>query len=64
MTAAEFNKRYPVGTLVRYFPVMGSSEFTATATRTEAWDLSDGRAVVALVGLGGGKSLDCIVVDR
>lgn len=64
MTAAEFNRRYPVGTLVRYFPVEGSPEFEATATRTEAWDLSDGRTVVALVGFNGGKSIEHIRVDR
>jgi hypothetical protein len=63
MTAAKFNRRHSVGTLVRYYPLAPSPEFTATATRTEAWDLSDGRSVVALVGFIGGKSLDHIKVD-
>jgi hypothetical protein len=64
MTAAQFNARYPVGTLVRYYPLVNSRAFTPTATRTEAWDLSDGRAVVALVGFNGGKSIEHVVVDR
>jgi hypothetical protein len=64
MTAAQFNARYPVGTLVRYYPIRGVNEFTATATRSEAWELGSGQAVVSLVGLSGGKSIDHCEVDR
>jgi hypothetical protein len=63
MTAAQFNARYPVGTLVRYFPVKGQPQFEATKTRSEAWELGGGQAVVALTGFSGGKSIDHLEVD-
>jgi hypothetical protein len=64
MTAAQFNARYPVGSLVRYFPVKGDPTFEPTATRSEAWELGNGQPVVALVGFTGGKSIAHIEVDR
>lgn len=64
MTAAQFNARYPVGTLVRYYPIAGDRKFEATATRSEAWELGDGTPVVSLIGFAGGKAIAHLEVDR
>jgi hypothetical protein len=38
MTAAEWNKRYPIGTAVYYRPIIGGVERIETTTRSLAWD--------------------------
>ena len=55
MTAFEFNAKYPVGTRVRYWPVLpregerAQYDFTDTVTRTPAWEVG-GQAVVSIEG--------------
>jgi len=51
MTAAEWNRRYPPGTRVRYYPQPGHPAYMETTTRGAAWTLSTGRALVALQGV-------------
>lgn len=62
MTAEEWNRTHPVGTPVRYFPVKGSLKHTDTKTRSLAWTLDSGHAVVMIEGRAGGVSLDHLVV--
>lgn len=37
VTANQWNDLYPVGTLVRYYPIKGEPEFDIATTRSEAW---------------------------
>lgn len=57
MTANDFNVLYPVGTTVKYHPIIGGAEFIETKTRSEAWHLGHGEAVVKIEGRAGGVSL-------
>lgn len=52
MTSEEFNKKVPVGTPVIYTDDFGVGH--ATKTRSEAWELGHGDAVVMLDGFTGG----------
>lgn len=56
-TAAEFNNKYPVGTPVAAFPITREEPPLLTTTRTPAWTLGHGAAVVSVVGYAGGIAL-------
>lgn len=62
MTAEEWNKKYPIGTKVRYYPIKGIPEYDNkyrdSVTRSEAWTLGHGTAIVKIVGTAGGVDLD------
>lgn len=64
MNAAQFNARYAVGTPVTYRPILGGSEVHATRTRSEAWTLGSGHAVVMVEGFIGGVSIEAIEVIK
>lgn len=54
ITAEEFNKEYPIGTKVLYFPVYGCQKYKMAKTTSKAWVLGDGTSVVKLnIGAGG-----------
>lgn len=55
--ANEFNDLVPVGTPVRYWPGLRTGEGRASATRTPAWVLPSGTAVVSVEGYAGGIAL-------
>lgn len=57
MTAEEWNHAHEPGTKVRYYPVAGETEHIETMTRSRAWTLGNGEAVVAVDGRPGGVSL-------
>ncbi|MFE4334052.1 hypothetical protein ACFRQM_32960 [Streptomyces sp. NPDC056831] len=57
MTADEWNRRYPVGTPVLAYPGTRDNEPLDTVTRTPAWTLGHGAAVVSVEGAGGGICL-------
>jgi len=64
-TAASWNAAHSVGVPVRYWPIyppIDSAPPVDTVTRSEAWALGDGTAVVAIVGRAGGVSLSHIEV--
>lgn len=64
LTAEKWNETVPVGTEIRYFPIKGRDEFRVTKTRSEAWTLGSGDAVVLIEGQAGGVSIDhCVVGD-
>lgn len=48
-----FNDHCPVGTPVRYWPVVGEGEGILSKTRSEAWLLSGHTAVVMIEGKSG-----------
>lgn len=50
MKSEEFNSKYEVGTPVIYHPVVGGPGGIETRTRSEAWELSNGRLVVLVEG--------------
>lgn len=58
MTIKEWNEKYPIGTPVRYFPILHLDDFIDAKTRTEAWPLGHGAAVVSIEGRSGGMGLD------
>ena len=61
MTDTEWNSMYPVGILVRYFPIKGVlSEFEDILTRSEAFPLGSGDVVIQLAGKSGSFSIDHI----
>ncbi len=64
LNASGFNAAFPVGTKVIYRPVLGVAEFEDTKTRSKAWELADGTAVVAIDGHNGGIALRNLTVDR
>lgn len=67
LSAAEWNAAHPVGTAVRYWPILPPVDFAPpvdTVTRSEAWELGDGTPVVLLAGKSGGVSLSHLEVAR
>lgn len=65
MKADEWNQRYPVGTPVRYHPIIDDHESVVSKTRSEAWELGHGAAVVKIEGRTGGVLLEAIeVIDE
>ncbi|MEV4181658.1 hypothetical protein AB0J28_09445 [Streptosporangium canum] len=57
MTADDWNATYPVGTPVLAWPGTLKDEPMATRTRTPAWTLGHGAAVVSVEGRSGGIAL-------
>jgi hypothetical protein len=60
LAAEDWNAVYPVGTKVRYWPILPpipSVPPLDTVTRSEAWMLGHGAAVVSIVGKTGGVLL-------
>jgi hypothetical protein len=58
MSAAEdFNRRHPVGTPVTYWPGDRQGPGQTSRTRTPAWTLAHGAAVVSVEDYSGGISL-------
>lgn len=57
ITAAEWNERHRIGTRVRFTPVRGQPKTEDSRTRSEAWDLGGGDAVVSIEGRTGGVAL-------
>lgn len=64
MNATEFNKRHPIGTKVRYFPIKGKKEHIDTETRSEAWTLGSGHIVVSLKDKSGGVSIEHLEINN
>ena len=64
-TSEWWNEHFPIGTAVRYYQVIPPTHSyppVETRTRSEAWDLGDGSAVVSVEGKTGGVSLAHIEV--
>ena len=55
MTAAQWNEKYPDGVQVRYRRPDGST--LETVTRSAAWELGHGEAVVLIEDVSGGVAL-------
>ncbi|GAB3175103.1 hypothetical protein GCM10027059_48340 [Myceligenerans halotolerans] len=64
MNAEEFNRRYPVGTTVRFWPGLRVGPGQVAATRTPAWTLPSGHAVVAVDGYPGGIALTHVTPEE
>ncbi len=60
--AERFNAAWPVGTPVRYWPILGDGDYEETRTRSVAWHLGSGHTVVKVEGRAGGVSLEHIAV--
>jgi hypothetical protein len=58
MTAEQFNAKYPVGTACQFHPIIDEPHFEATKTRSEAWTLGHGAAVVKVEGRTG-----CVLLE-
>ena len=63
MTADEFNRRYPVGTRVRYWPGDTTGPGVESRTRTPAWTIGDHTPVVSVEGYSGGIALTHIRLE-
>ena len=57
MDANEFNHLHPIGTPVRFWPGLHTGPGRMAATRSEAWTLPSGHAVVAVTDYPGGIAL-------
>lgn len=55
--ADAWNAAYPVGTRVRYWPVLGRDGFRVAETTSPAWAIPSGAALVSITGQSGGVSL-------
>lgn len=64
ISALEWNEKHPVGTKVKYHPIIDEPEFIESATRSEAWELGHGAPIVKIVGRAGGVSLDALDVVK
>lgn len=63
LSADEFNKLYPIGTKVKYFPIRTNpADFLEVETTSPAWELGSGAQVVCLSHGTGGYSFDNIEV--
>ena len=63
LTADEFNEKHPIGTPVKYEPVLPPVDGVIpliTITRTPAWELSNGDVLVSVAGRPGGMALSHI----
>lgn len=64
-TADEWNASVPIGTKVRYWPILppiASAPSVETTTRSEAWELGSGHPVVKIAGKAGGVHLSHLEV--
>lgn len=59
MTAEDWNAKYPEGSIVHYYPVRGQTRHEVTRTRSAAWTLASGDAVVMVVGRSG-----CVAIEH
>lgn len=57
----DFNSRYPIGTRLCY---SSATRTLDTRTRSEAWRLKDGSAVVMVDGITGCVSLDNLAIYK
>ena len=61
----DWNSQYPVGTAVRFHPVIGGPAYRERKTRTEAYVLSGHTACIFLEGESGCVALDaCEPIDK
>lgn len=58
MTAEEFNEKYPVGSSFIYQAVKYLRGGIPVQTRSEAWELGHGEAVVKVTDKAGGVSIE------
>ena len=58
MTSQEWNDTYPIGQPIALTEDDGS--LTYTQTRSEAWELGSGQAIIKVDGKSGGYNLDRI----
>lgn len=61
--ARRFNEHYAVGTPVRYWPGLKEGEGRRSKTRSEAWALPSGAAVVMVEGHPGGIALTHVEIE-
>ncbi|MFI9845173.1 hypothetical protein ACIHFD_49700 [Nonomuraea sp. NPDC051941] len=62
-TVADWNARRPVGTPVRYWPIMGEPESMVTRTRSPAWVLGGHTPVVMVDDVAGGVALSHVRLE-
>ncbi|MDF0377658.1 hypothetical protein [Methylophilus sp. YYY-1] len=59
ITADQFNAQVPVGTRVKFHPIIGRPDYIYTTTRSEAWDMC-GAVIVKVEGRAGGVDVEAI----
>lgn len=62
--ADTFNEQHPIATPVRYWPALREGEGRPSQTRSPAWALSSGVAVVSVEGYAGGIALSHVQVTE
>ena len=63
LSVEEFNKLYPIGTKVKYYPVYSFPEFEITETDSKAYEMC-GMKMVSLTRGHGGYCFDNIFVSK
>lgn len=64
MKSKEFNNAYPIGTKVKYYPIIGGDKFIEAKTRSEAWELGSGHTIVKIDGRPGGVSVEALELEK
>jgi len=58
MDINEWNKKYPAGTEIYYYPIIGKKDSRIESkTRSQAWTIEGGEPVIMLDGMAGFRSL-------
>lgn len=57
MTAEDASNMFPVGTKVKYYPILDENHYEESEIRSEAWELGHGELVVKIKGRTGGVSV-------
>lgn len=61
ITVEQFNAQVPVGTRVKYHPIIDEPDFVYTNTRSEAWEMCS-QVIVKVEGRAGGVSIEALEV--
>lgn len=58
ITLEQAAERFPIGTKVRYFPIMGEAAFYEAEIRSAPWAIGHGQVVVKITGCAGGVCVE------
>jgi hypothetical protein len=62
MSIEQVNKKFPVGTKVKYYPIMGFDKFSEHEINSEPWELGHGDIVIKVTDKSGGVCVDHLEV--
>jgi len=57
MTEEQASQMFPIGTKVKYFPIMDDEKYKETEVRSDVWALGHGELVLKVIGISGCVSI-------